>query len=144
MKDIIDNKAGSMDISSFSSVQSVKYHLKSLNKSAVENFSRKEILYTPVNGQLVRNMKAAASVYAQNLKSARLNRHKNMNPFSLGRINTHLNHQSSAASKRLKENALKKSLEKHQRKSGKIQERGVKRKVSKSSVADQKRAKKQH
>ena len=63
MGDIIDSKSNRMSISTYSSIQTVRYKLKSENKMAIEHFSRKDILHDEVPRNLTENLRKAFSRY---------------------------------------------------------------------------------
>lgn len=49
MGDVLDRKSNRMHVSTFSAIQSVKYGLKASNMTAIQSFSRKDKLRSPVN-----------------------------------------------------------------------------------------------
>ncbi|GFR99489.1 hypothetical protein ElyMa_001046300 [Elysia marginata] len=61
MKDIIKTKSGNMNVSTFSSIQTVKYSLKSRNITAVQCFHRPDTLHNPVDHALVTALRKSAS-----------------------------------------------------------------------------------
>ena len=65
MGTVLDKTKGQMYVSTFSSVQTIKYHLKSEKKTACSYFKRKDHLHDPVNLRLCKNMKHAYKEYQQ-------------------------------------------------------------------------------
>ncbi|KAK3767550.1 hypothetical protein RRG08_029569 [Elysia crispata] len=63
MKDMMSMKPGSMSVASFSSIQTVKYYLKSKQKTSTEYFHRSSTNHTPVSRDLVKNMQHATKEY---------------------------------------------------------------------------------
>ena len=70
MGDVLDSRSSNMNISisTFSSIQTVKYTLRSKEKTAVQHFHRRDILHEPVSRQLSVNMRSARSKYKAILK----------------------------------------------------------------------------
>lgn len=127
MKDVIDNKAGSMDISTFSACQSVKYHLKSASQTAVSFFARKEISHTAIDPKLVQNMCSSASVHK---KQMHMTKQQNISTTTCTGTDKL---QTCAAAKRVREKVIRKSHEKHQA--------GVKRRAENPLPSQNKRRK---
>ncbi len=78
MTDVLDSKAGRMNIETFSSIQTVKYFLRSQKKSAVEVYERPDVKFSGVDKRLCRNIRCAAKrdkderKKCQELKSQRM------------------------------------------------------------------------
>ena len=68
MGDVLDSRSSNMNISSFSSIQTVKYTLRSKEKTAVQHFHRRDILHEPVSRQLSVSMRSARGKYKAILK----------------------------------------------------------------------------
>lgn len=114
MKDIIKAKAGSMNISTFSAIQTVKYSLKSRNTTAVQCFKRPDTLHTPVDHVLVSALRKSASKYKnykQNLSDQAELKRKELD-MKLAAIS------SKSQAKSLREKAVKRAFSKHLKKSG--------------------------
>lgn len=45
MNDVIDSKSGRINIDTYSSIQTVKYGIKSAEKNAIEYFKKKDYLH---------------------------------------------------------------------------------------------------
>ena len=60
MSDILDKKAGKMNVQTFSSMQTVKYSLRSHKKSAVELYTRSDVKYSAVDKRMCKNIRGAA------------------------------------------------------------------------------------
>ena len=60
MGNIMDSKSSKMNVETLSSIQTVRYGLKSGKKSAVECFTRKNPRFTPVNHNMCRLMRSSA------------------------------------------------------------------------------------
>ncbi|KAL5010546.1 hypothetical protein ScPMuIL_012851 [Solemya velum] len=69
--DILDPKSSRMTVETFSSIQTVKYWLRSSGKSATATFTRQDPLYDPVDTTLCHNMRGAASSHKQVLQEKR-------------------------------------------------------------------------
>lgn len=61
MGGVIDCNSTRMAVETYSSIQTVKYALRTSKRSAVQNFTRKDPLHTPPNHQMCRLMRDAAS-----------------------------------------------------------------------------------
>ena len=59
MNNIVTSKTNSLDVSTLSCLQSVRYHLKAEKKTALSYFDKKDFLHDPVSSTLVRNMKSS-------------------------------------------------------------------------------------
>lgn len=59
MGDVLDRKSNRMHVSTFSAIQSVKYGLKANNMTAIQSFSRKDKLRSPVNNNLCRLLRGS-------------------------------------------------------------------------------------
>ena len=100
MKDILDRKAGSMDISTFSSMQTCKYFLKSKASTSQQVFRREEINHTPVKSSLMKiNMLSARKKYHNDLSAKKEKRDVEFGALSLTK--KHL--KSAASAKKDKE-----------------------------------------
>ena len=64
MGDILDPKSSRMNISTYSSIQTVKYGLRAKGKSALDLFSRKDVLYDPVYVPVCRNLCTSRKKYS--------------------------------------------------------------------------------
>ena len=68
MGNVITSQTVSIIIKTFASIQTVKYTLQASQKSAVQQFKRKDLLQDPVSPALVKNMKTAYKRYATELE----------------------------------------------------------------------------
>ncbi|XP_011677577.2 uncharacterized protein LOC105444695 [Strongylocentrotus purpuratus] len=68
MGNVITSQTASIGIKTFASIQTVKYTLQASQKSAVQQFKRKDLLHDPVSPALVKNMKTAYKRYATELE----------------------------------------------------------------------------
>ncbi|KAJ8315732.1 hypothetical protein KUTeg_007882 [Tegillarca granosa] len=59
MGDVIDSKSARINVETNSAIQTVKFHLRAKEKSAMKYFKRKDILHDPVNVRLNKNLKTA-------------------------------------------------------------------------------------
>lgn len=71
MGDIMDQKSSRMTVETFSSIQTVKYWLRSTGNSATASYRRADALHDPVDNDLCQNMRVAASTYKQVLQQKR-------------------------------------------------------------------------
>ena len=71
MGTIMNKRTAKLNISTFSAIQSIKYELKSVSKTAVEYFVKKDPLTDCVDGLLVRNMRGAYKLYSQEQEEGR-------------------------------------------------------------------------
>ena len=113
MKDIMNKKAGSMAVGTFSSIQTVKYFLKSRNQSSIGYFRRPQVNHTPVPKALVKNMRSAYLGYNSQLKAKNAIIEDEISALTL----TKRRLQSAAAARKIKQKAIVTSLKKHERKS---------------------------
>ena len=60
MNDIIDERSGRTDIETYGAIQSVKYSMRALQKSASNIFVRKDKLHDPVDRSLCNNFRLSA------------------------------------------------------------------------------------
>ena len=63
MGDVLDERSHRLRMETYSSVQTVKYHLRSMGKSSVECYSRTDKLHGPIDLQLCRNIQSASREY---------------------------------------------------------------------------------
>jgi len=68
MGDVCDVRSGSMNTETLSAIQSTKYHLKASGLSAVKYFERPDTLYSPVQANIVQNMKGASADYRKSVQ----------------------------------------------------------------------------
>lgn len=59
MNNIVTSKTNSLDVSTLSCLQSVRYHLKAEKKTALSYFDKQDYLHDPVCSSLVRNMRTS-------------------------------------------------------------------------------------
>ncbi|XP_053397560.1 uncharacterized protein LOC128556423 [Mercenaria mercenaria] len=71
MGDIIDPKSANTSVELYGAIQSVKYHLKARDTSAVKLYSRKDILHDPVDTTLCVNLGKANGLYKKTLEGKR-------------------------------------------------------------------------
>ncbi|CAM1291290.1 FBN1 (predicted) [Pycnogonum litorale] len=102
MGDILDPKSSRMTVETFSSIQTVKYWLRSTGSSATANFRRQDPLYDPVDTSLCHNMRGAASSYKQVLQEK-----KDIKEKKRERLNLAENVISKAKAKQIMEEAEK-------------------------------------
>ena len=70
MGDILDDSSCRMNISTYSSLQCIKYSLRSHSKTAIEAFQRKDILHDPVDRALVVNMVGSSKARRRDLEES--------------------------------------------------------------------------
>lgn len=102
MKNVMDKKAGSMAVGTYSSVQTIKYHLKACKSSSVEFFKRPSVNHTPVSGELVNNMKSARRKYMSALDAKKQNINEELTAIQASTEKL----QTAAQARRLKERAV--------------------------------------
>ena len=68
MGDILHVKSANTSVDTYESYQMVKYHLKTVGKSAIEYFAREDVKHSPVDDQLCRNLRLSSSSYRKELK----------------------------------------------------------------------------
>ena len=64
MQEIVTKQRSSIQVQSFSAIQTVKYELQASGKTALQYFKRDDPLHTPVNIRLCKNMRAAYRTYS--------------------------------------------------------------------------------
>lgn len=65
MGHVIDNQSTSMDISTYSAYQTIKYNLRSRNTTSVALYKRIHALHAPINKAMCRSIRNAASIHKQ-------------------------------------------------------------------------------
>ena len=73
MNDIIDERSGRTDIETYGAIQSVKYAMWALEKSASKIFVRKDKLHDPVGRSLCNNFRLASRWYRENVAEKNCN-----------------------------------------------------------------------
>ena len=73
MNDIIDERSGRTDIETYGAIQSVKYAMQALEKSASKIFVRKDKLHDPVGRSLCNNFRLASRRYRENVAEKNCN-----------------------------------------------------------------------
>ncbi|GBN22869.1 hypothetical protein AVEN_238548-1 [Araneus ventricosus] len=68
MINIITPGTSSMNVSSFSAIQTIKYELLSQNKTALNVFKKEELLSEPVDKKLCRNLRQSAKLHKEEQK----------------------------------------------------------------------------
>ncbi len=68
MNDVIDQRSGNMNVSTFNAIQTVKYTLKSREKTAVQLFRREDVKFGEVDRTLCKNINSAAATYKRQQK----------------------------------------------------------------------------
>ncbi len=68
MSDVIDQRSGNMNVSTFNAIQTVKYTLKSREKTAVQLFRREDVKFGEVDRTLCKNINSAAATYKRQQK----------------------------------------------------------------------------
>ena len=129
MKDVLGRKAGSMDISTFSSIQTCKYFLKCKEQTSAKAFGRESPLFTPVKGCLVKNMQASHREFSA--KQAGQLAQRDLELSALSETRKHL--QSAAESKSNRELTLENSFRSHMKR--KLTAKTIKRKISGANPA---------
>ena len=71
MKNIMNCKTSRVNLPTFDAKQTIRYELASSGKSAVQYFQREDIVFSPVNRELMANMKKAHSRYADEILIAK-------------------------------------------------------------------------
>lgn len=71
MGDILHVKSSNTSVETYGSYQSVKFHLRTVGKSAIEVFRRKDIKYDNVNPALCKNMQGSSRAYRTVLETKR-------------------------------------------------------------------------
>lgn len=69
MSDVIDKRSGRMNIETYSSIQTVKYKMRSREQSAVEYFKKKDFLHDAVDANLCRNLRSSRKSYQTELEN---------------------------------------------------------------------------
>ena len=70
MNNVLTSNTSRMDICTFSSIQTVKYALRSKNVSAVDYLKRTDSTHSPINKRLCATMRSAGAAYKQQKKEA--------------------------------------------------------------------------
>lgn len=112
MNDVIDAKSGNIRIDTYSALQTVKFKLKSCNKSALEYFCRKDNK-EPVDGLLVKNITTSKKAYEEEKqegqkKSAEVKKHLNLNVAQLKDSKTKSKQEVMERNKRAREDFKRK------------------------------------
>ncbi|XP_034534681.1 uncharacterized protein LOC117809114 [Notolabrus celidotus] len=68
MNNVIDQRSGNMNVSTFNAIQTVKYTLQSRKKTAVELFRREDAKFGEVDRTLCKNINSAAATYTHQQK----------------------------------------------------------------------------
>ncbi|GBL81451.1 hypothetical protein AVEN_143725-1 [Araneus ventricosus] len=68
MINIITPGTSSMNVSTFSTIQTIKYELLSQNKTALNVFKKEELLSEPVDKELCRNLRQSAKLHKEEQK----------------------------------------------------------------------------
>jgi len=63
MNDVIDSKSGRINIDTYSSIQTVKYGIKSAEKNTIEYFKKKDYLHEKVDATLCSNLRSSCRQY---------------------------------------------------------------------------------
>ena len=71
MANIMNTATARMNVSTFNSIQTVKYALMASSKTAIQYFHKHDHLHEPVNSQLVHNMRGAYKMYSSQLADDR-------------------------------------------------------------------------
>ena len=71
IKNILNCKTSRMNVPTFDAKQSIRYDLASSGKLSVEYFHREYIVFSPVNKQLMANMKTGRSRYTEEIRIAK-------------------------------------------------------------------------
>ena len=71
MSNIMNSATARMNVSTFNSIQTVKYSLMASNKNAMQYFHKHDYLHEPVNSHLVHNMRGAYKMYSSQLAEER-------------------------------------------------------------------------
>ena len=111
MKDIMKKKSGRMSVSTFDSIQTVKYYLQNNSSTAVKAFRRPSVNHTPVTNDLYKNMTSAWLECKKDQKAK--NEKASQKLASVSLTKKHL--QTAAAARRIKKNSLLVTLKKHQK-----------------------------
>ena len=104
MKDLMSKKKGRMTVSTFSSMQTIKYYLMSKKAVSVHLFQRSSINHTPVDRALVANIISATRCHKEELKEKREALNAQLDSYHL----TSIKIQTAAEARRIKEKYLKK------------------------------------
>ena len=92
MGDVIDKKSGRINMKTYSAVQDVKYALQARQPSAknrsINEFCRKDRLYSPVNPTLANNMRRAYSFYNADLDKKEEEKKKKQEEFQVKKDST--------------------------------------------------------
>lgn len=83
MNNVLDSRSSRMAVSTLSAIQTVKYALAANKKTAIEYFSRKEKLYTPINRALCRNMRTSYDKHMKEQEKERIHKEEQRNVLSL-------------------------------------------------------------
>lgn len=68
MGDIIDKQSNRMYIDTLNSIQTIKYGLKAADKTAIEYFKRRDIVFDPVSPKLSHNIRTAWKIHQNQLE----------------------------------------------------------------------------
>ena len=71
MYNIMNSATARMNVSTFNSIQTVKYSLMASNKNAMQYFHKHDYLHEPVNSNLVHNMRGTYKMYSSQLTEER-------------------------------------------------------------------------
>ena len=93
-----------MNVSTFSSMQTIKYYLMSKKAVSVHLFQRSSINHTPVDRALVANIISATRCHKEELKEKREALNAQLDSYHL----TSIKIQTAAEARRIKEKYLKK------------------------------------
>ena len=107
---IMNSATARMNVSTFNSIQTVKYSLMASNKNAMQYFHKHDYLHEPVNSHLVHNMRGAYKMYSSQLAEERKIKEK--------KVELNMSKKKAATKREAKETAelaTKKARMAHQR-----------------------------
>ena len=129
----MSKKSGSMSVATFSSIQMVKYYLKSKQKTSTEYFHRSSTNHTPVSRDLVKNMQHATKEYEAQLITKKQGLDSEIESLKVSRIIC----QTAAEAKRIKEKAI-------ERANNNFKKKALKRKPPSSAGSSQIQKRRRH
>ena len=103
MKEVMGIKKAGLTVQSYSSIQTVVYQLRSSNSSSLLHYTRQDILHTPVDISLTRNLKGAHKQYQLQFKWKQASLKNSFSVIGMGTNQMKL--KTQAAALRIKEKA---------------------------------------
>ncbi len=120
MGDILDSRSGRIRVDTYGAIQTVKYSLKAKDTTANGMFGRADVMYSPVNPSLCRNIRSAAKRYKAEQEKGREELEKKK---ALLKLESFKVISKAARAKLLTQQAEKKARIAHARRQGKKAEK---------------------